>query len=113
MPADNIRTPLTTWSRDLVRATVVAYRRAKGEGATEAESHAAGRAAYIAAGGDPAAAPRVCMEMVAAAAREHSEWFWRPLQHYMDRRDRYMRSIRMWPPPLNWNAWPKPPEDFA
>jgi hypothetical protein len=111
MPGDTTRTPLTTWRRDIVRATVLAYRAAKGEGATEAESHAAAKAAYLAAGGDPDAAGPV-YEIIAAAIRDHGEWFWRPLRRYMDRQERYMRTIGMWPPPMIAQTWPTVPADF-
>lgn len=112
MPGETIRTPLTTWQRDLVRATVLAYRKAMGEGLTDAQAWPLTREAYLAAGGDPERAATEIPEMVTAAARDHGDWFWRPAHAYADRQDRYMRSIGMWPPPGNWTRWPRPPEDF-
>ena len=83
------------------------------EGLTDWEATPPVRAAYLAAGGDPERMATDIPEMVAAAARDHSEWFWRPARDRLDRQHRYMKSTGMWPPPLNWNAWPKPPDDFV
>lgn len=51
MSANTTRTPLTRWSRDISKATVLAYRRAKGEGLEECEAQILTQAAYLAAGG--------------------------------------------------------------
>jgi peptidoglycan/xylan/chitin deacetylase (PgdA/CDA1 family) len=110
MPAETAR--LSNWRREVVVATVQAYRRATGEGLTDWQAGPLTRAAYLGAGGDPEAANTAIPAIIGAAARDYPDWFWRPAHAYADRRDRYMRSIGMWPPPLNWNAWPKPPDEF-
>ena len=113
MPGDTTRIPLSNWRREAVRATVLAYRKAMGEGLTDWQATPHVLAAYLAAGGDPERMATDIPEMVAAAARDHSEWFWRPARDRLDRQHRYMKAIGKWPPPMNWNAWPKPPDDFV
>ena len=113
MPGETTRVPLSNWPREVVRATVLAYRKAMGEGLSDWQATPRVRAAYLAAGGDPTRMATDIPEMIAAAVRDHSEWFWRPARDYLDRQHRYMKSIGMWPPPKNWNAWPKPPDAFV
>ncbi len=113
MSANTTRIPLTRWSRDIVKATVLAYRRAKGEGLEEYAAQPLTRAAYLAAGGDPAEAGTAIPEMIGAAARDHSEWFWRPQNERLEREERWLKHCGMWPPPLNRALWPTMPEDFV
>jgi hypothetical protein len=47
MPGDTTRTPLRTWRRDVVRATVLAYRKAMGEGLTDWQVGPGTLAAYL------------------------------------------------------------------
>lgn len=113
MPGETHRTPLSSWSRDVARATVLAYRAGKGDGADEAECARRAAEAFFAAGGDAARVKVDLYPIISAAARDHTEWFWRPAHAYAERRDRYMRFIGMWPPTGNWSTWPKPPDDFV
>lgn len=94
------RTRLTHWSLDISKATVLAYRRAKGDGLEEHEAQVLTQAAYLAAGGDPAEAGTSIPEIIGAAAPDHREWFWRPLAERLDREERWLRHCGMWPPPL-------------
>jgi hypothetical protein len=111
MPGDTTRTPLRTWRRDVVRATVLAYRKAMGEGLTDWQAGPGTLAAYLAAGGDPERAERDIPEMIAAAARDHGEWFWRPAQLRIEREERFWRRRGIWPPPMNRAEWPPIPDD--
>ncbi|WP_270934430.1 hypothetical protein [Falsiroseomonas oryzae] len=112
MPGDTHRTPLSHWSRDVARATVLAYRRGKADGLPEATcADLAGRA-YVASGGDPGRVQGDLYRIISAAARDHGEWFWRPVRERLAREERYMRSIGMWRPPLDRSASLKPPADF-
>ena len=106
MPGETHRIPLSTWRRELVRATVLAYRAAAGAGKLDPDAYAAARDAYIGAEGDPAQAPREVMQIVSAAARDHGEWFWRPVRERLEREERYWRRRGMWPPPKNPQDWP-------
>jgi len=63
-------------------------------------------AAFIAAGGEPAEAGRVVPEIVAAAARDHGEWFWRPVRERVEAEERYWRRRGIWPPPTTPTDWP-------
>jgi hypothetical protein len=111
MPGETTRTPLTRWSVEVARATVLAYRRAMGEGLDDWQSYPLTRAAYLAAGADPDAAPRAIPEIIAAAARDHGEWFWRPVRLRLDREERWLKACGIWPPPFNRSSWPPMPED--
>jgi hypothetical protein len=67
--------PPPTWRRDVVRATVLAYRKAMGEGLTDWQAGPGTLAAYLAAGGDPERAERDIPDGEAAStqsARAHS-----------------------------------------
>ncbi|SFK99408.1 hypothetical protein [Falsiroseomonas stagni] len=112
MSANTTRTPLTRWSREVAKATVLTYRRAKGGGAEEQEAQQATRAAYLAAGGDPAEAGTSIPEIIGAAARDHGEWFWRPLAERLEREERWLKHCGIWPPPYNRALWPPMPDDF-
>ena len=99
MPGDTTRIPLSNWRREVVRATVLAYRKAMGEGLTDWQATPHVLAADLAAGGDP---ERMATDIPEMVARDR-----------LDRQHRYMKAIGKWPPPMNWNAWPKPPDDFV
>ena len=106
--------PMSAWRREIARATVLAYRRAMVEHGFAQEAYFAGKAAYSAAGGDPERAERDVPMIAAAATRDHSEWFWRPVKARIERQERYLRSTGMWPPPLlDRRSWPPVPADFA
>jgi len=109
---DPHRLPMTTWPCELVRATVLAYRSAMAAGGLDPEATAAARAAYLAAGGDPAEIASAIHTIVAEVTRLRSEWFWRPVKARIEREDRWLRHIGLWPPPLDRSRWPPVPEDF-
>jgi hypothetical protein len=92
MPGDTTRVPLSNWLREVVRATVLAYRKAMGDGLTDWQATPPVRAAYLAAGGDPKRMATAIPGMIAAAARDHSEWFWRPARNHIARQRRCERS---------------------
>lgn len=113
MPGDTTRVSLKAWPRELVVATVLAYRKAMGDGLTDWEATPIVRAAYLAAGGDPEDKGAV-PEMVAAAARDHREWFWRPTRERIEREERDWKRRGIWPPPVSragggGDAWSKMP----
>jgi hypothetical protein len=110
-PVDTTRAPLTSWRRDVLRATVLAYRRAMGEGLTDWEAGPSVPAAFIAAGGQPELAPTQIPQMIAAAARDHGEWFWRPARERVAREERFWRSRGHWPPLMDRRTWPAIPND--
>ena len=90
MPHDTHRTPLTSWSRPVAVATVLACRNAMGAQPRAMVAYAAvAGAAFLAAGGDPQRAKRDVPRIVAAAARDHGEWFWRPSRERIAREERW------------------------
>jgi hypothetical protein len=105
--ADTTRTPLTRWPQEVARATALAYRKAAGEGLLGIDRFRPARDAFMAAGGDPAEAPSAVMEIVAAAARDHGEWFWRPSRLRVEAEERYWRGRGIWPPPMGRSLTPK------
>lgn len=111
MTGETHRTPIRSWPREMVRATVLAYRAALGDGGLGPEAFQAAREAFIAAGGEPDRAPHDIPLMVSAAARDHGEWFWRPARERVDREERFWRSRGIWPLPLDRRAWPPIPRD--
>lgn len=104
-------TTLTVWLRELVRATVLTYRSAKGEGLQETDCYRRARKTYVAASGTPESAPYEVMLMVAAAARDHPDWFWKPLEERLAREECFWRSRGIWSPPKNRAEWPPIPAD--
>ena len=105
MPGETHRQPLTTWPREVVRATVLAYRAALAEGKLGAEAERAGMDAYVGAGGDPGRAAIDIFPIVSATARDHGEWFWRPVRERVERKEQHLRSSGLWPPPKGRRDW--------
>ena len=103
MPGDTIRTPISTWNRDVFRATVLAYRQAMIEGRLDPVAAARACDAYVAAGGDPARASAEVMSHVAAAIRDHGAWFWRPVHERIAREEAALKKLGWWPPPTAWD----------
>ncbi len=106
---DTHRTVLTAWPRPLVVAVVLAYRRAMIEGGLDPEAYRAALAAYLAEGGDPERAPSDIPQIVAAASRDHGDWFWRPVRERIAREEAWWRARGIWPPPKDGRAWPEEP----
>lgn len=102
MPGDTIRTPIASWNREIFRATVLAYRQAMIEGHLDPVASRRAHETYIAAGGDPRRAGEEVMTYLAAAIRDHGEWFWRPVRQRMAREEAAMRKLGWWPPPKSW-----------
>lgn len=69
-----------------------------GDGLTDWEAAPIVCVAYVAARGDPADKTAI-REMVAAAARDHKEWIWRPIRERIAREDRNRKRRGIWPPP--------------
>jgi hypothetical protein len=91
---------LSSWDRPVVVATTLAYRNSMGEQHRATVADKAAVAAFIAAGGDPARAAQDVPQIIGAATREHSEWFWRPAKERLERQERAWRARGVWPPPL-------------
>ena len=104
---DTQQTVRTAWPRPLVVAVVLAYRRAMIEGGLDPEAYRAALAAYLAEGGDPERAPSDIPQIVAAASRDHGDWFWRPVRERLAREEAWWRARGIWPPPKDRRAWPK------
>ena len=104
---DTQQTVRTAWPRPLVVAVVLAYRRAMIEGGLDPEASRAALAAYLAAGGDTAQAPSDIPSIVAAASRDHGDWFWRPVRERIAREEAWWRARGIWPPPKDRRAWPE------
>ena len=85
---------------------MLAYRRALGEQPRAPVADRAARAAFIAAGGDPALAGQDVPRIIAAASAEHGDWFWRPARERIAREEAWWKARGIWPPPLNRSAWP-------
>jgi hypothetical protein len=62
------------------RGAALAYRRCRAEGLGDYESRLAAHAAVAAAWPGCPDPSREASEAIAYAAREHTEWFWRPLR---------------------------------
>ena len=90
---------LSSWSRPVVVATVLAYRRSMGEQDQAIVADKAAVAAFIAAGGDPQLAVKDVPAIVAAATQQYSEWFWRPAKERLERQERAWKARGIWPPP--------------
>jgi hypothetical protein len=69
-----------------------------GEQPHAAVADKAARKAFVAAGGDPALAARDVPKIIAAATREHSDWFWRPARERLAREEGEWRARGIWPP---------------
>jgi hypothetical protein len=67
----------------------------------------AAREAFIAAGGDPALAGQDVPASIAAATREHSEWFWRPARERIARGEQEWRARGIWPPQIGARGGPE------
>lgn len=106
MPGDPHRLPLTSWSRPVVVATVLAYHLSVGAQPRAAVADRAARAAFVAAGGDPALAGRDVPLIVAAAARDHPDWLWWPARERIAREEAWWKARGVWPPPQDRSAWP-------
>jgi hypothetical protein len=99
---------LSSWDRAVVVATVLAYRRSMGEQNRATVADKAALAAFIAAGGDPQLAAQDVPAIIAAATREHSEWFWKLARERLERQERAWKARGIWPPPKGvWGG----PED--
>jgi hypothetical protein len=106
MPHDAHRTPLTSWSRPVVAATVLACRDSMGAQPRAMVAHAAAEAAFLAAGGDPKLAKRDVPLIVSAAVRDHGDWFWRPCRERIAREEAWWKARGVRPPPMDRSAWP-------
>ena len=113
MTTDREPPSMERWPRELIRAVALAYRRAMAEGGLDPEAAAAAREAFLAAGGDPDEAGSAIYIIIAEVTRLHSEWFWRPVKARIERENRWLRHIGMWPPPKDRRKWPPVPADFA
>ena len=71
---------LRKFHRLVARATVAAYRDAKGRGEPQEVCFNAAKAACVAAGGDPGALGDAVTRMGVAAPIEHAEWFYAPVR---------------------------------
>ena len=109
MPGETHRAPLSSWSRPVVVATVLAYRRSMGEQPRAPVADRAAEAAFLAAGGDPGLAARDVVLIVSAAARDHPDWFWRPSRERIAREGAAWKARGVWPPPKGELGGP--PED--
>ncbi len=105
MTATTVR--LSSWSRPVVVATVLAYRNSMGEQPRATVADQAALKAFIAAGGDPALAAQDVPLIIAAATREHSDWFWRPANDRIAREERAWKARGIWPPPLGARGGPE------
>ena len=105
MLGETHRAPLTSWSRPVVVATVLAYRRSMGEQPRALVADHAARAAFLAAGGDPGQAARDVVLIVAAAARDHPDWFWLPARERIAREELWWKARGVWPP-VDRSEWP-------
>ena len=105
MTGSTHRAPLTSWSRPVVVATVLAYRCSMGEQPWAPVADRAARAAFLAAGSDPELAARDVVLVVSAAARDHPDWFWRPARERIAREERWWKARGVWPPPKDRSAW--------
>ena len=106
MPGDAHRLPLTSWSRPVVAATVLAYRNSMGGQPKAMVAYAAAEAAFLAAGGDPTLVGRDVVLIVAAAARDRAGWLYRPARERIAREERWWRARGVWPPPKDRSLWP-------
>ena len=70
-----------------------------GEQPTAMVAYAAAEVAFLTASGDPALAGRDVALIVAAAARDHPDWFWRPARERIAREERWWKARGVWPPP--------------
>ena len=105
MPGETHRVVLSSWSRPVVVATVLAYRASMGEQPRAAVADRDAEAAFLAAGGDPGLAKRDVPLIVSAAARDHPDWFWRPARERIAREERWWKTRGVWPPPKDRSAW--------
>ncbi|MBU8538263.1 hypothetical protein [Falsiroseomonas tokyonensis] len=103
--------PVTTWPRELLLTTILAYRNAHGAGLPEGDCVTLAVNAYLGAGGNPDLAQRAPLQMIASISGRHPEWFWRPAHRRMEREARFWKARRQWPPPLNRSTWPPIPDD--
>ena len=78
---------LSSWPRSVVVAAVLAYRTSMGEQPESTVAYRAARDAFIAAGGDPNLAFIEVPQLIGAAARDHSDWFWRPANERIAREE--------------------------
>jgi len=98
---------LSSWSRPVVVATVLAYRESMGSQPYAPVAHRAAHEAFIAAGGDPARAGQDVPMIIAAATQDHGEWFWRPANERLAREERAWKARGVWPPPLGVRGGPE------
>lgn len=101
------RTSLSSWSRPLTVAVVVAYRNTMGATGEAKEAFGAARDAFLAAGGDPDLAARDVPLIVSAAARDHPDWFHRPARERIAREEAWWKARGIWPPPKDRREWPR------
>jgi hypothetical protein len=97
---------LSSWDRAVVLATVLAYRGSMGEQPHATVADKAAREAFVAAGGDPALAGQDVPRIIAAATRDHSEWFWRPARERIAREEHEWKARGIWPPPIGARGGP-------
>src|SRR3712207_2310252 len=109
---DSHQPPMERWPREPVRAVALAYHRALAEGGLDPEATAAAREAYLVAGGDPDEIASAIHTIVAEVTRLHGEWFWRPVKARIERENRRLHHVALWPPPLDRSKWPPVPPDF-
>lgn len=84
-----------------LRAVVLAYRAAKGEGLEEREASALAIAAYLRFGGTREEAGRDLYAMIAAVSAQHGEWFSRPERERLAREKAALVAAGWWPGPVN------------
>ena len=83
---------LSSWARPIVVATALAYRSTMGEQPESTVAYRAARDAFIVAGGDPDLAFIEVPRIIGAAARDHSDWFWRPANERIAQEERGWRA---------------------
>ena len=106
MPNDTHRVPLSSWARPVVMAVALAYRTVLGERGGAMEAYRAATAAFLAAGGDPEAGARDVVLIVAAVARDHPDWLYRPARERIAREEAWWKARGVWPPPRDRSEWP-------
>jgi hypothetical protein len=88
-----------------LRAVVLAYRAAKGEGLEEREAAEFAIAAYLRFGGTREEAGRDLYAMIAAVAAQHGEWFSRPERERHAREKAALQAAGWWPGPNDPQAY--------
>lgn len=106
MPTDTHCAPLSSWARPVVTAVALAYRTALGERGEAMEAYRAAADAFLAAGGAPEAAAHDVALILAAVARDHLDWLYRPTRERIAREEAWWQARGVWPPPKDPREWP-------